>query len=421
MNLLHIKSISVTDYRIDIRYEVTGEWQRYFMERDFFAEYSEKLAGLPVSLAVIPFLANVIPVAWYHDGEIVVDELDSEFYACLPEVLLGYRNMYPDIEFKGAVTAKKLVHNNREQAAPTCGVFFSGGVDSQYTFLKHLNEAPHLFTIWGADIRLDDTEGWKQVEQHTKQVAEQYQLPCYSIRSNFRTIVNEAALSGALLHEGWGWWHEFQHGIGIISMAAPVTYVRGIEKIYIASTCTVDKGDFTCASDPTIDNFVRFHTCHIVHDAYEVSRQDKVHFLVDFAEKNNTRVMLRVCWESTGGENCGVCEKCCRTITAIYLEDGNPADFGFASGKETEFAAVAKRLRRQIHLEYAAVCYWENLHERFQDKYTPDSCPRAWRWFYRGGVEAINSNMAFRMHCGFARIKRKIRRLLKAVFARGQA
>ena len=72
MNRLNIKNINITDYRIDIRYEVTGEWEKYFLERDFFVEYNEKIADLPVSLGVIPFLANVIPIAWYHDGEIVV-------------------------------------------------------------------------------------------------------------------------------------------------------------------------------------------------------------------------------------------------------------------------------------------------------------------------------------------------------------
>lgn len=38
---------------------------------------------------------------------------------------------------------------------------------------------------------------------------------------------------------------------------------------------------------------------------------------------------LRICWESTGGKNCCLCEKCIRTILEIYIEGGNPAQFGF--------------------------------------------------------------------------------------------
>lgn len=413
MNRLNIKNINITDYRIDIRYEVTGEWEKYFLERDFFVEYNEKIADLPVSLGVIPFLANVIPIAWYHDGEIVVDELDASFYDCLPEVLQGYQNMYPGIEFKGEVKAKTLVRNSCSSDAPACGVFFSGGVDSNYTFLKHLKETPHLLTIWGADIRLDDTEGWSNVEGHTKQISEQYHVPYYVIKSNFRTILNEGELTKALAHEGWGWWYEFQHGIGIISMAVPVTYIKGIEKIYIASSYRGDRDDFTCASDPSIDNFVRFHSCHIVHDAHEVSRQDKVHFIVDFARQNHAKVLLRVCWESAGGKNCGVCEKCCRTMAGIYLEDGNPADFGFHAGKETEFLAIGKRMKKHIRLEHSVACCWDNLHAKFRDKYTPESCPKEWKWFYHGGTEAVNSNMAFWLHCIFIRIKRKIAKIGK--------
>lgn len=412
-NQLYITNVKVAAHRIAIHYEVSGAWQKYFADRDFFAVYSEDLSGLPESVAVIPFLANVIPIAWYHHGEIFVDTLDQAFYACLPDVLRGYQNMYPAIALSGMLTVQTLENNSVQGDA--AGVFFSGGVDSYYSLLQHMEEQPHLLTIWGADIRLDDTEGWHRVKEHSRLVAEQYALPYHTIQSNFRTILDEGALSAALPEQGFSWWHEFQHGIGILSMAAPITYVYGIRKVYMASTCTIDRGSFTCASDPTIDNYVRYHSCRMVHDGYEASRQDKIRFLVTYAGQRHTGLPLRVCWESAGGGNCGVCEKCCRTMTAIYLEDGDPADFGFADCRANSFSAIGSRLKRRIRMEYAAACYWEHIHARFLEKYTIHTCPRAWRWFYRGGVASVNRNTEFRMHCICMRIGRKLRKIMNGV------
>lgn len=38
---------------------------------------------------------------------------------------------------------------------------------------------------------------------------------------------------------------------------------------------------------------------------------------------------MRVCWESTGGSNCCNCEKCWRTILALYAEGENSREYGF--------------------------------------------------------------------------------------------
>ena len=72
------------------------------------------------------------------------------------------------------------------------------------------------------------------------------------------------------------WWHGFQHGIGLIGHAAPLAYLFNIDNLYIASSYTIkDKGKVTCASDPTIDNYVKFSDCHVIHDGYEYGRQEK--------------------------------------------------------------------------------------------------------------------------------------------------
>jgi hypothetical protein len=54
----------------------------------------------------------------------------------------------------------------------------------------------------------------------------------------------------------------------------------------------------------------------VVHDGCEASRAEKTKLIA-----NDPMVLqhLRVCWEKTEGTyNCGVCEKCLRTMTPLY-------------------------------------------------------------------------------------------------------
>ncbi len=79
------------------------------------------------------------------------------------------------------------------------------------------------------------------------------------------------------MESGDGWWHGFQHGIQVIGHAAPITCLMGKSTVYFASSFTSkEKGIITCASDPTIDNHLRFCQVKVVHDGYEFDRQDKV-------------------------------------------------------------------------------------------------------------------------------------------------
>lgn len=93
-------------------------------------------------------------------------------------------------------------------------------------------------------------------------------------KTNFRSFINERKLNCLVKNSGDGWWHGFQHGIGLLGHGAPIAYLKGLKCIYIASSYT-PKDNVTCASHPSIDNCVEFCNCHIIHDQYEYSRQEK--------------------------------------------------------------------------------------------------------------------------------------------------
>ena len=333
------------DNAIVYRYTVQGTWKKFFNTKaEFFVEYSENISATPKNIAVIPMLCNFLPIAWVFNAEIIVPELDKNFYENLDEVKHGYSEMYPQINFGGKLTVEKLVANDYEVSENTAA-FFSGGVDSFNTLISHVKENPTLITLWGSDVKLNDFDGWNKVKAHSLNTAKKFNCQNLFIRSSFRYVINEGALSQEVIPLcGDGWWHGFQHGIGIIGHAAPYTYLRKISKLYIASTYTEkDKGNYTCASDPTIDNHVKVGKCITIHDGYEFERQDKVRRICEYKRTSGIEINLRVCWESAGGGNCCHCEKCYRTILEILAEGENPAEMGF-----TEFPAILDKMKEDF-------------------------------------------------------------------------
>ena len=78
---------------------------------------------------------------------------------------------------------------------------------------------------------------------------------------------------------------------------------------------------------PRIDREFAVASCNVIHDAYELSRQQKIRVIVDAKKEADVQVNLRVC--SFKEENCNQCEKCFRTMIEIVAEGGNVNDFGF--------------------------------------------------------------------------------------------
>ncbi len=105
--------------------------------------------------------------------------------------------MYPTIEFKGKVIAKKLV-DNCVQGENGCIELFSGGVDAFNTLVQHISEKTTLLTLWGSDVGLSDIEGWKKVEKHLDSTAKQFGLDRVWVKTEFKKFIEEGLLSAAV-------------------------------------------------------------------------------------------------------------------------------------------------------------------------------------------------------------------------------
>lgn len=361
MNTITIKSCKIENNQITILYEVEGILQKYINYNiPFIIEYSESIQKVPQNIAIIPFIADILPLIWLTDGELYIDELDESFYNSIDNFKQGYITMYPMLKFKGKIYVKKKI-KNKVKETNNVAAFFSGGVDAFATLIAHLDEKPLLITLWGADINLNDTEGWKYTKQRIQSIANSFNLNNVFVRTNFRSILNEKQIPNLIKNTKDNWWHGFQHGIGIISHAAPLAYTHQLSNIYFASSFTIkDKGKVTCASDPTIDNFIKMCNSKVTHDQYEYSRQEKVKHICDFVKENNITFPIHVCWITSGGKNCCHCEKCYRTMFALFAEGVDPKNYGFNYTEED--------LKKSYHLlKYYMSLRYKPIQKRFQE------------------------------------------------------
>ena len=331
-NKIFLKSVLCLKNLLAYEFDVSDDLAIFFAnKKSFTVEYECDMENIPLSVAVIPFLSLVLPVSWLTDAELEVEEIDQDFFESIDEMKRGYATMYPDLCFKGRIKTKRIIRNTVDYSLRRVMCLHSGGVDATSTLLSNLCYRPELFTIWGADIFFEQENAWEKSLQKIKQTSKILGLAHTTVKTSFRYILNEKELTKKFA-EGVNenWWHGFEHGIALLGHAAPYAYLKNIMDIKIAATYdATDQKRQTCASDSTIDERMRFCGCKVYHDGFEKTRQDKIRQILRFAERTGIRLPLRVCWEEITGENCCVCEKCGRTIFAIYAAGGDPREYGF--------------------------------------------------------------------------------------------
>ena len=361
MDKIIVNKVKIDHNKISVDYSVSNTLSKYFnLEEEFFVEFEENIEDVPKGIAVIPFVVNILPIIWLTDSILELRELDEAFYYSINEFKKGYIDMYENVNFKGKVIVKELVdcsYNPTEK----CATFFSGGLDSYSTLVNHLDDKPDLVSLWGSDVTFEDEEGWQKVKKNIIEVGEKYNLKPVFIKSSFRRFIDEGMLTQdfiQILNDNW--WHGVQHGIGLIGHIAPYAWKYQLSTQYIASSFSSKSGKVTCASYPTIDNYIKFGSCNIVHDQFEFDRQDKIEYIVKYCKEKRDKILLRVCWISSGGENCCKCEKCYRTIIGILAEGEDPNEYGFIVDKLT-LKELKKYMSVYFEFDLGQIKAWDRL------------------------------------------------------------
>ncbi len=419
MNKIVIDQVKIVGDTIFYKYSVDGEWKKFFTkQRTSFIKYSVDISNVHESVAVVPFICNVLPMVWLCDATMEIPYIDKEFFDHIDAIKKGYQDMYPMLKFKGNIKSQ-ICENHSDKCTYEAGVFFSGGADAYATLLRHRDEKPILMTIWGADVKLSDNAGWNNVKSRIDSAAKEFGLFALYAKSDFRSVLDERECQNFVAKSGDGYWHGFQHGIAIISHMAPPACVFGMKKVYIASSYTEKlKGQYTCASDPTIDNNVRFADCRTIHDGYDMARIDKVRYIIKQKKAADMQIKLHVCWESSGGENCCRCEKCYRTILEIVAQGENPEEYGF-KWSDDDIKKCESDMKNRIRLaEFTLKNHYPDILEDFHENKNIIKDYDKYQWLLNMDISKFNDMPGkILYHSIFARGLRKIEKIIRKKYS----
>ena len=386
MNNIVLNSTIVKKNKVIYNYSFSKNIKDYFNNEEFFIEFDVDINKVPLSILNIPFVCNMLPIAWLLNAKIEVETLDTNFYNCVPNIKQSYKNMYPMLNFNGDLFVKDICKNS--YSVESNAVMFSGGIDATATLIKHLDLKPLLINLQGSDIGLDNFDVLEVVKKRLKSLSNQFSLPIHFIRTSFRKILNEKKLDDIIRSTNDNYWHALQHGIGILGHTAPLSFVKHIGMIYIASSYTKDD-NAKCASDPSIDNLLRMASTSVYHDNYELTRGEKIDLIGKFCKTNNLELNIRVCFNEKKINNCCKCEKCYRTIFEIISRGYNPKSLGFTLPQN--FLKKARfNFSYKIIFNPSVIVLWKKIQNQFlkDEKLKNDL---SYKWFIDFNFETSNN------------------------------
>ena len=105
-NCLILKSLERKGSVVSYQYQLTGEWKQYFNEKEKFTiDYGVDVSTIPEGVLVIPLLANVLPMSWVCDAEVVINEIEKDFYERLEKMMeCNLYDLFPEIKEEDIIT-----------------------------------------------------------------------------------------------------------------------------------------------------------------------------------------------------------------------------------------------------------------------------------------------------------------------------
>lgn len=226
--------------------------------------------------------------------------ISPRFLASLEKIQDIYYSWQPScrlVTFTGDLRA--------EERVPTgsgTGAFFSAGVDSFYTLLKHQDEISDLVFVHGFDISLEQRSLYETVSNVIRYIGKELRKNVIEVETNIRSLLD--------LYVSW----EMSHGAALASVGFLLS--RELNRIYISPSYTYTMLH-PWGTHPFLDYLWGTEAIEFIHDNCDTSRTEKTGFLTHYELPMRT---LRVCWQNLSANyNCGHCRKCLITMIDLYV------------------------------------------------------------------------------------------------------
>lgn len=365
----------ISNNRVEFDCNYPIEWNSFLRNQNefLFIEYDFDITYIPLSIINIPFVANMLCLAMFSGDEIEIDELDKDFYECIPNVIDGYRELYGERIKNVKIHCKKIAENKYsidDNSPKVCA--FTGGVDATSAVASHINENLILCNIWGGDIQLDNIDRHNAHEKYFREFAHRHRYKYHSIKSNFRFMYIENNIPYKFEHD---WWAAVEHSIVIISTLMPLSYELKASKIYFGSSYTRKEFESNKTNDSnyvSIVNNMKYSSCIVEQCDENMNRTMKIKNIANKLMPTNIgEINILACWNHKYDTsfNCCSCEKCARTIMNILSTDNDPNLYGFPVTRDT-YKWIEEFIQQQTNLnEYM----WQEIIDTFKEN------PKRWK------------------------------------------
>lgn len=235
--------------------------------------------------------------------------ISARLHVMLPRIRDIYHHWWPDL-FKSIPILTSPRQTQDQLPKKTTATFFSGGVDSFYSLLKHQEEGSkvgrplsHLVFMRGVETPLEKTKGVEQSEDWVRAVATELGIKTIFGTTNVRTHIMSN-------------WEKYDHGSALASIGLCLSPLIG--HMCVPSAFSY-KYQVPHGSTPLVDEMFSTDRMFIFHDGSEATRAEKVEAIIRWNKDLGLRY-LRVCLGNFGGAfNCGRCRKCVRTAIPLKI------------------------------------------------------------------------------------------------------
>ena len=259
------------------------------------------------------WLLWLLPNAFETGEELVLEgPVDAELLRNVHELMEVWSCWRPG---KSPVRVTAEPADATEPRGTRTGLFFTAGVDSFFSLLHHdemarlhpewnLGPIDDLIYVEGYDIPLGNRAALDRKRAALQAAAEETGKTLVTLATNFRDT------GVSLRKNAWG---PVVHGAALA--ASRLLLGRRWRELLVAASIAYDEFDpwgSTAVTDPLFSS----SATRVVHHGAGFHRLRKIDFLSPFDVALNH---LHVCWQDFSDRNCGVCEKCFRTLLALDM------------------------------------------------------------------------------------------------------
>jgi len=296
----------------DVTYQ-DGTDERFWF--DVREEHAEELSD-----SGNPWLATLLPLAvCTHEPLEITVPVDRLMYENIRELTYVWRSWYPELPL---VEIKAEVADDvPEPERPKTGQFFTGGVDSLFTALRHTRsytpdapfEIDDLISICGYDIPLRNAGNYAGRHARLQRFAAEMGKGLIDIYTNAREAViarirQVGRVDGSM-------WARISHACGLAGLAHVLE--KRFRKVVISSSYTYsDFSSVPYGTSPLTDHLGSSRNLNIFHYGSGFTRAEKVFFI---APSDVALETLQVCFHNQDEKNCGWCLKCLQTMIPLEI------------------------------------------------------------------------------------------------------